>query len=228
MQQIAKPRGQFISFEGGEGGGKTTQIKLLAEKLTALGIDVVQTREPGGSEAAEQLRKLLLTGDVAAWSPISEALLFAAGRADHLDKLILPKLAQGTWVLCDRFLDSTRAYQGVAGNVPQELITVIEKYVVAQNLPNRTYILDLDPEIGLGRANARMAEIKASQAHMAEDRFENMQMQFHLDLRQCYLDIAANEPARCSLINAEQSVAEIHADIWADAQQLLNQLAEKA
>lgn len=227
MQAIAKPRGQFISFEGGEGGGKTTQIKLLAEKLKARGIDVVQTREPGGSAGAEQLRQLLLTGDIAAWSPISEALLFAAGRADHLDKLILPSLAKGSWVLCDRFLDSTRAYQGVAGNVPPELINVIEKYVVAQNLPNRTYILDLDPKIGLGRANARMAEIKANQAHMAEDRFENMQMQFHLDLRQCYLDIAKNEPERCSLINADQTIEAIHADIWVDAQKLLNQLAQK-
>ncbi|MBL1421989.1 MAG: dTMP kinase [Alphaproteobacteria bacterium] len=214
-------RGQFISFEGGEGGGKTTQIKLLAEKLQAAGIKVVQTREPGGSEGAEALRHLLLTGDVAAWSPISEALLFAAGRSDHLEKLIRPSLEEGKWVLCDRFLDSTRAYQGVAGNVPQEFIATIEKYVVADSLPDRTYILDLDPEVGLARANARMADIKEQSAGLAEDRFENMRLQFHLDLRQCYLDIAKAEPKRCHVINADQAIGSMHDDIWADAQKLI-------
>lgn len=215
-------RGQFISFEGGEGGGKTTQIKLLAEKLEQAGIEVVQTREPGGSDNAEELRQILLTGDITAWSPISEALLFAAGRADHLEKLILPNLEKGIWVLCDRFLDSTRAYQGVAGNVPQELIGVIEKYVVADNLPNRTYILDLDPKVGLARANARMAEIKAQSAGLAEDRFENMRLQFHLDLRKCYMNIAKTEPERCRIINAEQNIEAIHNEIWADAQKFID------
>lgn len=217
-------RGQFISFEGGEGGGKTTQIKLLAEKLQAAGIKVIQTREPGGSEGAEALRHILLTGDVAAWSPISEALLFAAGRSDHLEKLIRPSLEDGVWVLCDRFLDSTRAYQGVAGNVPQELITTIEKYVVADSLPDRTYILDLDPKVGLARANARMADIKAQSANLAEDRFENMRLQFHLDLRQCYLDIAKNEPKRCHVINADQAIATMHDDIWANAKKLIEKI----
>lgn len=215
-------RGQFISFEGGEGGGKTTQIKLLAEKLEAQGIKVLLTREPGGSDGAEELRHILLTGEVGAWSPISEALLFAAGRSDHLEKLIRPSLEEGVWVLCDRFLDSTRAYQGVAGNVPAELIETIEKYVVADSLPDRTYILDLDPQIGLARANARMADIKAQDAKLAEDRFENMRLQFHLDLRECYLDIAKAEPKRCHLIDANQEIKPMHADIWADAQKLLN------
>lgn len=215
-------RGQFISFEGGEGGGKTTQIKLLAEKLQDAGIEVIQTREPGGSEGAEELRHILLTGDVAAWSPISEALLFAAGRSDHLEKLIRPSLEKGIWVLCDRFLDSTRAYQGVAGNVPHELIETIEKYVVADSLPDRTYILDLEPKVGLARANARMADIKAKSADLAEDRFENMRLQFHLDLRECYLDIAKAEPERCHIINADQEIAPMHEDIWADAQKLIN------
>ncbi|NRA88992.1 MAG: dTMP kinase [Rhizobiales bacterium] len=214
-------RGQFISFEGGEGGGKSSQIKLLAEKLRAEGIDVIVTREPGGSEGAEQLRQLLLTGDIASWSPISEALLFAAGRSDHLEKLIRPSLEKGIWVLCDRFLDSTRAYQGVAGQVPQELIAAIEKYVIADDLPNRTYILDLDPKIGLARANARMAEINKVTPNLAEDRFEKMNMQFHLDLRQCYLDIAKNEPKRCLVINAEQSFDAIHNALWQDAQTLI-------
>lgn len=214
-------RGRFISFEGGEGGGKTTQIKLLAEKLRAAGIKVVQTREPGGSEGAEALRHLLLTGDVAAWSPISEALLFAAGRSDHLEKLIRPSLEDGIWVLCDRFLDSTRAYQGVAGNVPQEFIATIEKYVVADSLPDRTYILDLDPKVGLARANARMAKIKAQSAGLAEDRFENMRLQFHLDLRRSYLDIAKAEPKRCLIINADQAIGAMQDDIWADVQKLI-------
>ncbi len=216
-------RGQFISFEGGEGGGKSTQIKRLAEKLQTRGIKVIVTREPGGSDGAEQLRQLLLTGDIGNWSPISEALLFAAGRSDHLEKLIRPNLKNGVWVLCDRFLDSTRAYQGVAGNVPLELIKTIEKYVVANSLPDRTYILDLDPKIGLKRANARMAELKQTSDMVSEDRFENMRMKFHLDLRKCYLDIAAAENERCTIINAEQSIDAIHQDIWVDMQQFLEQ-----
>ncbi len=216
--------GQFISFEGGEGSGKSTQILLLAEKLRANGVEVVVTREPGGSEGAEQLRHLLLTGDIAAWSPISEALLFAAGRSDHLEKLIRPSLDNNIWVLCDRFLDSTRAYQGVAGKVPQEFIEMIEKHVVADSLPNKTYILDLDPQVGLARANARIAEFSKNTAAISEDRFENMRLQFHKDLRNCYIDIAKNESVRCTIINAERDIATIHGEIWQDVQKILTKM----
>ena len=148
-------RGRFITLEGGEGVGKSVQAKRLEERLAALGLAVVRTREPGGSPGAEALREAILSGFAADFSPAGQALLFAAARVDHLDKTILPALARGAWVVSDRFADSTRAYQGAAGNLPPDFIASLERLTVGANRPDLTLILDLDPEVGLKRAAER-------------------------------------------------------------------------
>ena len=145
----------FITFEGGEGTGKSTQIKLLAERLKATGKDVVVTREPGGTPEAEALRSLLVAGDVGRWSSEAEALLNYAARDSHLRKIIRPALAAGKTVLCDRFMDSTRAYQGYAGNCPLDLIDQLERTIIGQSMPNLTLIFNLQPSVGLARAKER-------------------------------------------------------------------------
>jgi dTMP kinase len=191
----------FITFEGGEGTGKSTQIRLLAAKLK----DVLVTREPGGTPQAETLRGLLVSGDVASWSAEAEALLNYAARDSHLNEVIRPALAHGTIVLCDRFMDSTRAYQAYAGGCSIELIDQLEASIIGQTRPDLTFIFDLEPEIGLARAKARGGE----------DRFERKGMAFHQKLHAGFLAIAAAEPNRCIVINANQSVEKVSADIWA-------------
>ncbi len=208
-------RGPFITLEGGEGVGKSVQAKRLEERLTPLGLAVVRTREPGGSPGAEALRKAILTGFAADFSPAGQAFLFAAARIDHLDKTILPALASGAWVISDRFADSTRAYQGAAGNLPSGFIASLEGLTVGANRPDLTLILDLDPEVGLQRAAERR---RAGPA----DRFESEGLPFHRILRQSFLDIAAAEPERCVLIDADGSEETVATAIWSAVEKRLD------
>lgn len=185
-------QGFFISFEGGEGAGKSTQIRRLAERLRAAGHDVVVTREPGGSPGAEAIRELLVNGAADRWSPVTETLLMYAARRDHVERVIRPALSRGAIVLCDRFADSTRAYQGAGGDAPASLIASLEDHVLVGTIPDMTLILDLPAEIGLQRAEARGGAA----------RFESKGLAFHERLRAGYLDIARREPERCVVIEA--------------------------
>lgn len=195
-------RGRFITLEGGEGAGKSTQVKLLADYLRSLGRECVVTREPGGSPVAEQLREVILSGVAASLGPAAEAVLFSAARIDHIAQTIAPALARGAFVICDRFADSTRAYQGAQGKVDGSLIDALEKVAVGRYRPDLTLILDLPAETGLARANQRRADAKA-------DRFEAEDMSFHQGLRKAFLDIAAGEPQRCAVIDAAQSPDDV-------------------
>ena len=205
MTQAA--RGRFITLEGGEGAGKSVQTERLAAKLKTLGLKVVRTREPGGSPRAELLRQALLSGFAAEFGPEGEALLFAAARIDHLDKTIAPALKRGAWVVCDRFADSTRAYQGAAGNLPQGWIARLEEVAVGPLRPDLTLVLDIPPTVGLERARRRRGEAAA-------DRFEFEGLAFHETLRRAFLAIAASEPQRCAVVDASTTEEEVAADIW--------------
>ena len=211
----AAPRGCFITLEGGEGAGKSAQAKRLEEKLAALGLEVVRTREPGGSPHAEQLREAILSGFAAQFGPDGEALLFAAARIDHLDKTILPALARGAWVVCDRFADSTRAYQGVAGDLSPAFVARLEEVVVGANRPDLTLILDIPAEAGLERARARRGPESA-------DRFEGERPEFHETLRRAFLDIAAAEPKRCVVVDALKPEEEVAEAIWSAVEERLD------
>lgn len=200
-------RGKFITFEGGEGAGKSTQIRLLAEALRAEGREIVVTREPGGSPGAEAVRAVILSGQARHLGPAGEAILFSAARIDHIDQLIAPSLETGKWVLCDRFADSTRAYQGALGNIEAQLIATLERVTLKGLKPDMTLVLDLDPEIGMARADARRG------VNSAADRFESESASFHRALRSSFLDIAGAEPERCVVINAGQSVEIVAQDI---------------
>ncbi|WP_027550945.1 dTMP kinase [Bradyrhizobium sp. Cp5.3] len=200
-------RGRFITFEGGEGAGKSTQIKKLADRLKAAKLRIVVTREPGGSPGAEIMRHLVLSGMGKLLGPEAETLLFAAARDDHVRTRIQPALNQGAWVLCDRFADSTRAYQGSVGSVPAGLINAMERVTIGDLRPDLTFILDLPVEIGLQRAAARRGK-------GAPDRFEGENLRFHQGLRDAYRRIAAEEPARCVLIDANADVDTVAGRIW--------------
>jgi dTMP kinase len=202
-----KARGWFITLEGGEGGGKSTQARLLVQRLASLGYDTLSTREPGGSPGAERLREVLLSGAVAPLGPAAEAIIFSAARIDHLDKTIRPALAQGAIVVCDRFADSTRAYQGALGNLDPRLVRALETVTVGPTRPDLTLVLDVPAEIGLARAAERRGEAVA-------DRFETEGLAFHQALRQTFLEIAANEPERCAVIDATRPPDEVAAAIW--------------
>ena len=197
-------RGCFITFEGGEGAGKSTQIRRLAERLRAEARDVVLTREPGGSPGAESIRELLLNGAVDRWSPLTEALLMNAARRDHIERVIAPALARGAVVLCDRFADSTRAYQGAGGAVDLNVIAQLEAAVVGEMRPDLTLIFDLPVAEGLRRALSRNG---------GEERFEAKGEAFHERLRAAYLDIARSEPDRCVVIDAAASFDAVEAAI---------------
>jgi dTMP kinase len=204
-----KQHGQFITFEGGEGTGKTTQVQLLASLLRARGHDVVTTREPGGAAGADTIRSLLVSGATDKWDPLSESLLLFAARREHLIKTIWPALEQGAWVLCDRFADSTLAYQGYGHSVPIEFIENLYDVVVGEFVPDLTLILDIDVEIGLARANARNTDTASR-----EDRFERMDIAFHERLRTGFLYIARNDPGRCAVIDADNQPDIVGAEIW--------------
>jgi dTMP kinase len=197
-------RGTFISFEGGEGAGKSTQIRRLAERLRADGADVVLTREPGGSEGGEQIRELALNGPADRWSPITETLLMYAARRDHVERVIRPALDRGAVVLCDRFADSTRAYQGAGGEAPILLIKALEEHVLGGTTPDLTLIFDMPAETGLARATARGGEA----------RFESKGLEFHKRLAEAFLEIARREPGRCVVIEADDTIDAVAADVW--------------
>ncbi|MFK3891388.1 dTMP kinase [Sphingomonas sp. NPDC079357] len=187
-------RGRFLSLEGGEGAGKSTQVRALATALAERGIDSVVTREPGGSEGAEAIRALLMQGEATRWSARAEALLFAAARADHVEKVIRPALDAGRWVICDRYLDSTRAYQGLAGGIDDEAIRTLHDFGSYGLLPDRTFLLALPADIGAARAAARDGA--------AADRFARRDPSFHAAVATAFAGFAEREPARFRRIDA--------------------------
>lgn len=198
--------GRFITFEGGEGAGKSTQLKRLVARLQAAGREVVATREPGGSPGAESIRELVLKGAADRWSPVTETLLMYAARRDHIERVIRPGLERGAWVICDRFADSTRAYQGGAGHVAPELIAAMETHILEATRPDLTLIFDMPVEIGLQRAHERAG---------SEMRFESKGAAFHERLRAAFLEIARAEPQRCAIIDACGKLDEVEAEVWA-------------
>jgi dTMP kinase len=204
-------RGRFITFEGGEGTGKSTHAATLASRLKSLGLGVHVTREPGGSVGAEIIRHILLSGVAKPLGADVEALLFAAARDDHLTQVIRPALARGTWVVCDRFADSTRVYQGVVGHVDARAIRALERIVVGDTKPDLTIILDVPAEQGMQRAAKRRS--KAS-GETVPDRFEEEAIDFHRSLRDGFLTLAANEPDRCVLVDATQPQEAVADQIW--------------
>jgi dTMP kinase len=201
--------GKFITFEGGEGAGKSTQIRLLAERLRALGKEVVVTREPGGTPTAEAIRALLLSGRAAELGTEGEAVLFAAARTDHVAHIIRPALRSGRWVLCDRFFDSTRVYQGGSAGVSDGMLDALERAAVGETRPDLTIILDVPASVGLGRAARRMAATGT-----VADRFERDDLTIHEARRQAFLAIAAAEPERCVVVDATRSDADTAAAVW--------------
>lgn len=201
-------RGRFITFEGGEGAGKSTHIKRLAERLEAAKMRVIVTREPGGSVGAEIIRHLVLSGMGKLLGPDAETLLFAAARDDHVRNVIQPALNQGTWVLCDRFFDSTRVYQGKVGNVSPDILNAMQRVTIGDLKPDLTIILDVPVEVGLKRAAAR-------REGAVPDRFESEDLKFHQELRDAYREIASKEPERCVLIDATADANTVAGDVWA-------------
>jgi dTMP kinase len=197
----------FITFEGGEGTGKTTQIARLAAELRAQGRHVVMTREPGGTASAEEIRSLLVNGEPGKWSSTAEALLNYAAREQHLRDVIRPALMAEKIVLCDRFMDSTRVYQAIAGDCDISLIESLENTVVGETRPKITFVFDLAPKLGLGRAALRHGD--------KEDRYERKGAAFHEAVRQGFLDIARQEPQRCIVIDAGGDIETIAASITA-------------
>jgi dTMP kinase len=200
-------RGRFITFEGGEGTGKSTQASLLAYRLKALAVGVVLTREPGGSPGAEIIRHVLLSGAAKPLGAETEAVLFAAARDDHLETVIRPALERGKWVICDRFIDSTRVYQGELGKVDARIIRRLERIIVADTMPDLTFVVDVPAEVGLERASRRRGKQDA-------DRFETEGLDFHTRLRDAYLKVAAAEPNRCVVIDSQRPKEKVADEIW--------------
>jgi dTMP kinase len=198
-------RGSFITFEGGEGSGKSTQVQRLAERLRLRGINVVTTREPGGSPGAEAMRILLLKGVAKPLGPTAETMLFAAARDDHVHTTIEPALSRGAWVISDRFMDSTRVYQGALGNVDPRLIRALERVTIGDVTPDLTFILDVPVEVGMARVRDRGGE---------RDRFEAEDLEFHVQLREAFRDLTQREPQRCVLIDASQNADVVAVRIW--------------
>jgi dTMP kinase len=197
--------GRFITLEGGEGAGKSTQTARLAERLRARNLDAVLTREPGGSPLAEQIRGVILSGAVAPLGPAAEAIMFSAARIDHLERTIRPALASGKWVICDRFSDSTRAYQGALGNLDPRFIRELERVTIGPTKPDLTLIIDVHTKVGLARARARSTAV---------ERFEAEGEEFHDALRRAFLDIAAEEPQRCAVIDGATEPEAVENAIW--------------
>ncbi len=225
---------RFITFEGGEGSGKSTQAKRLAARLQRMGLGVTLTREPGGSPFAERLRALLLDPATEPHGALAEALVFYAARADHLEQLIRPALAAGRHVICDRFSDSTRIYQGYAGKLPAKILEALDLIVVQSTTPDLTVIIDIPAEIGLARAALRHGDVQTDDKRaslgptvrqprsLLADRFEGRDLAFHKKLREGFLAIARNEPQRCIVVDGQKSPDEIEELIWAAVARLLD------
>jgi dTMP kinase len=205
-------RGRFITIEGGEGAGKTTQVGLLVAALARAGITARATREPGGSPGAEAIRRLLLEGEGERWDAVGEALLLVAARRDHVTRLIEPALAQGIWVVSDRFADSTTAYQGYGRDLALDDLAALHRFALGAFAPDLTLILDLPVEIGLARAAARPA---------AADRFERLDRAFHERIRQAFCRIAAADTARCVLVDASNDPGVVHQAVLDTVEQRL-------
>ncbi|MDH3982036.1 MAG: dTMP kinase [Kiritimatiellaceae bacterium] len=202
--------GKFITFEGPEGSGKSTQIRLLVEKLQGEGVETICTREPGGTATGEQIRNLLQHD--AAGEPLSdrsELLLFTASRAQLMDRIILPALGNGGWVLCDRFIDSTMAYQGFARGMDIETLDVVNNFAIYDRKPDLTILLDLDIEAGFQRLEERYSD--SDESH---DRFEREAREFHHRVRDGYHQLAKREPERFAIINSQRSIEEVASDVW--------------
>ena len=210
--------GQFITLEGGEGAGKSTQARLLAERLRSLGHECVVTREPGGSPVAEALREVILSGVAAPLGPSAETVLFTAARLVHMAQTIMPALKRGAFVVCDRFTDSTRVYQGALGKVDPGLIDAMERIAVGAHRPDLTLVLDLPAQTGLARAAARRAD-------GAADRFEAEGLAYHECLREGFLAIAEAEPGRCLIVDAAKGPEEVAASIWSAVQDRLGPIS---
>lgn len=202
-------RGRFITFEGGEGAGKSTQAALLADRLRAHGLEALVTREPGGTPFAEQVRDMILSRATAPHGALAEALLFYAARAEHLAALVRPALQRGAWVISDRFSDSTRAYQGAAGGVAAADLADLERIVVGADGPDLTVLLDLPVDVGLARATNRREGASAA------DAYEARRVEFHSRLRDGFLELARAHPERIHVLDANRSVATIADDVWA-------------
>ena len=199
--------GKFITLEGGEGAGKSTQSTILVNRLLSAGRRVISTREPGGSPLAEEIREALLSGRIWQLGPVAEAVLFGVARADHIDYAIADALEQGKWVVCDRFIDSTRAYQGATSGVSKPVIGALERLTTSGLKPDLTIILDISPKAGLARANERLGDA-------TPDRFEAQELIMHERIRQAFLDIAEEEPDRCVVIEANQPEGVVAEDVW--------------
>ena len=195
---------KFITFEGGEGSGKSTQIKLLAKKIAETS-NVCVTREPGGTTSAEEIRKLLVRGKADKWSSVSELLLLFAARKDHIDKLILPALSSNKWVLCDRFVDSTYVYQGMCGKTSLDIIKKIEKIVIGQFKPELTFLINIDPKIGIQRSKSPGNK---------DLRYENMDIKFHNKIYKSYLKLASLNKRRIYMIDGSKTISGIENEIW--------------
>ncbi|QQR40598.1 dTMP kinase [Devosia rhizoryzae] len=211
LEAPSRRSARFITFEGGEGVGKSTQVRRLLNNLGRQSIDAVRTREPGGTPKAEAIRSFILQGRSEAWGAGSEAVLFAAARLDHVHELIAPNLDNGVWVISDRFCDSTRAYQGLTGGVDDRLIDALETLALDGHTPDLTIILDMDPEAAFRRVEQRAIE---DGLQATGDRFEKEELDWHQRLRQNFLDIARANPDRCKVISAEQSEEALEAAIW--------------
>jgi dTMP kinase len=202
-------RGKFISFEGGEGGGKSTQAVRLSGFLRSKGLDVVETREPGGTQQGEELRDLLVQGDPDRWSAFSELLMMTAARVEHVNRLIEPALAAGKWVICDRFLDSTLAYQGIAGGLGLDMVRPLQDTAVGSTLPDVTFLLDVREEAGLQRAEKRGGAA----------RFEKKLAEFHSKVRDGFLALAAESPSRMVVVDAEDTFDAVWQQIEGEMKQ---------
>lgn len=197
-------RGKFITFEGGDGCGKSTQARLLCEALREKDVSAVLTREPGGTEGAHEIRRLLVEGEVHRWDPLTETLLHCAARREHVEKLVRPSLEKGSWVVSDRYVDSTVAYQGYGYGVDIPFIKELHEKTTGRLMPDLTIILTMDVEAALSRTSSRGGK---------EDRYEKMELEFHERLQRGFLTIAQRQPERCRIIDAEQSIEAIHEEV---------------
>ena len=213
LQHAREKPGRFITLEGGEGAGKSTQSERLRRRLEARGLLVITTREPGGSPRAEVIRRFLLSGRGKPYGTFAETMLFASARADHVDRTIRPALDGGAYVICDRFVDSTRVYQGCVGDVPASLIAALERVATRETRPDLTLVLDVPAKLGLARASQR-SELSG----VAIDRFEAEGVSFHTQVRDAFLAIAAGEPERCAVIDAAGAPDSVERLIWAEVE----------
>lgn len=211
MLDRSSARARFVTFEGGEGVGKSTQVKRLVAALQKQAVEAVRTREPGGTPRAEAIRAFILQGRSEAWGPGAEAVLFAAARLDHVNQFIAPNLDAGHWVICDRFSDSTRAYQGLTGGVDEKLIDALEELALNGHKPDLTILLDMDPEAAFHRVLERETEAVLADTG---DRFEKEDLDWHRRLREAFLAIARNNVDRCVVIPANQSEDALAQEIW--------------